>query len=76
MTRTTSPRAIRPARLGELVAEYFGEDRVTVVNDLPDALVGRRYYEPSPHGHEQEIADRMSRLAEGPGPDPSESPSP
>lgn len=38
VTRTTSPRAIRPARLGELAAEYFGEDRVTVVNDLPDAL--------------------------------------
>lgn len=38
VTRTTSPRAIRPARLGELVAEYFGEDRVTVVPDLPDAL--------------------------------------
>ncbi len=38
VTRTTSPRAIRPARLGELVAEYFGEDRVTVVDDLPDAL--------------------------------------
>ncbi|TQM96144.1 dihydrofolate synthase/folylpolyglutamate synthase [Ornithinimicrobium humiphilum] len=38
VTRTTSPRAIRPARLGELVAEYFGEDRVTVVDALPDAL--------------------------------------
>ncbi len=38
VTRTTSPRAIRPARLGELAAEYFGEDRVTVVDALPDAL--------------------------------------
>lgn len=38
VTRTTSPRAIRPARLGEIAAEYFGEDRVTVVQDLPDAL--------------------------------------
>ena len=38
VTRTTSPRAIRPHRLGELCAEYFGEDRVTVVADLPDAL--------------------------------------
>ncbi len=38
VSRTTSPRAIRPARLGQLVAEYFGEDRVTVVPDLPDAL--------------------------------------
>jgi putative ATPase len=42
----------------------------------PDEIAGRRYYEPSPHGHEQEIADRMTRLAEGSGPDPSESPSP
>lgn len=38
VSRTTSPRAIRPARLGELVAEFFGEDRVTVVADLPEAL--------------------------------------
>ena len=42
----------------------------------PDEIAGRRYYEPSPHGHEQEIADRMTRLAEGSGPDPSESPAP
>ena len=27
-----------PTRLGELAAEIFGEDRVTVVDDLPDAL--------------------------------------
>jgi putative ATPase len=26
---------------------------------LPDSLRGRRWYEPSRHGHEQEIADRM-----------------
>lgn len=38
VSRSTSPRAIRPARLGEIVADYFGEDRVTVVEDLPDAL--------------------------------------
>lgn len=38
VTRTTSPRAIRPRRLGELAAEFFGEDRVSVVEDLPDAL--------------------------------------
>ncbi|WP_298891168.1 folylpolyglutamate synthase/dihydrofolate synthase family protein [uncultured Serinicoccus sp.] len=38
VSRTTSPRAIRPHRLGELVAEFFGEDRVTVVDALPDAL--------------------------------------
>ncbi|CCH77033.1 putative folylpolyglutamate synthase [Nostocoides japonicum T1-X7] len=38
VTRTTSPRALTPAELGELAAEIFGEHRVTVVADLPDAL--------------------------------------
>ena len=38
VTRTTSPRAMRPDDLGELAADIFGEDRVTVVQDLPDAL--------------------------------------
>ncbi|MGD8199738.1 bifunctional folylpolyglutamate synthase/dihydrofolate synthase [Ornithinimicrobium sp. W1679] len=38
VTRTSSPRAIRPTRLGAMVAEYFGENRVTVVEELPEAL--------------------------------------
>jgi dihydrofolate synthase / folylpolyglutamate synthase len=38
VTRTTSPRAMRPDELGELATDIFGEDRVTVVQDLPDAL--------------------------------------
>ncbi len=38
ITRTTSPRALAPERLGELAVEVFGESRVTVVRDLPDAL--------------------------------------
>lgn len=38
VSRTTSPRAIRPERLGEIVAAYLGEERVTVIRDLPDAL--------------------------------------
>lgn len=38
VTRTTSPRAIRPNRLAEMAAGYFGSDRVTAVADLPDAL--------------------------------------
>jgi dihydrofolate synthase / folylpolyglutamate synthase len=38
VTRTTSPRAMRPDDLGELATDIFGEDRVTVVQDLPDAL--------------------------------------
>lgn len=37
-TRTTSPRAMRPERLGALAVEIFGEHRVSVVPDLPDAL--------------------------------------
>ena len=38
VSRTTSPRAMNPARLGRLAAEIYGEDRVTVVENLPDAL--------------------------------------
>jgi dihydrofolate synthase / folylpolyglutamate synthase len=38
VTRTSSPRAIRPDRLAEIAVAYFGEDRVSVVPDLPDAL--------------------------------------
>ncbi len=38
VSRSTSPRSIRPERLGQLAAELFGADRVTVVPDLPDAL--------------------------------------
>jgi len=38
VTRTTSPRAINPDNLGQLAAEIFGEGRVTVVDNLPDAL--------------------------------------
>ena len=34
---------------------------------LPDALTGRRWYEPSSHGHEQEIAERMSAREKGDG---------
>lgn len=37
-TRSSSPRAMPPARLGELAAEVFGEDRVSVVPDLADAI--------------------------------------
>ncbi|AKU17359.1 bifunctional folylpolyglutamate synthase/dihydrofolate synthase [Luteipulveratus mongoliensis] len=38
VTRTTSPRALAPEVLGRIAEEVFGEDRVTVVRDLPDAL--------------------------------------
>jgi dihydrofolate synthase / folylpolyglutamate synthase len=38
VSRTTSPRAINPERLGRLAAEIYGEGRVTVVDNLPDAL--------------------------------------
>ncbi|MCA1845685.1 MAG: hypothetical protein LC792_21320, partial [Actinobacteria bacterium] len=30
----------------------------------PPEVAGRRYYEPSPHGHEREIAKRMRELTE------------
>ena len=38
ISRTTSPRAMSPDRLGRIAIEVFGEDRVTVVENLPDAL--------------------------------------
>jgi dihydrofolate synthase/folylpolyglutamate synthase len=38
ISRSTSPRAMDPDRLGELARDVFGEGRVTVVRDLPDAL--------------------------------------
>ena len=38
VSRTTSPRAIKPERLGRLAVEIYGEDRVSVVDNLPDAL--------------------------------------
>jgi dihydrofolate synthase/folylpolyglutamate synthase len=38
VSRSTSPRAMDPERLGQLARDLFGEGRVTVVRDLPDAL--------------------------------------
>ncbi|MBB2985149.1 bifunctional folylpolyglutamate synthase/dihydrofolate synthase [Terracoccus luteus] len=38
VTRSSSPRALSPTRLGELATELYGEGRVTVVDSLPDAL--------------------------------------
>ena len=38
VSTNTSPRAMSPRELGELAADLYGEDRVTVVETLPDAL--------------------------------------
>jgi dihydrofolate synthase / folylpolyglutamate synthase len=38
VTRNSSPRALPPAELGTAAAEIFGEDRVHVVPELPDAI--------------------------------------
>jgi dihydrofolate synthase / folylpolyglutamate synthase len=38
VSRTTSPRAINPEILGQLAVEIYGEGRVTIVDNLPDAL--------------------------------------
>lgn len=38
ISRSTSPRAVSPNDLGRIAEDIFGEDRVTVVRDLPDAL--------------------------------------
>lgn len=38
VTRNSSPRSATPRDLGELAGEVFGEHRVVVVEELPDAL--------------------------------------
>jgi dihydrofolate synthase/folylpolyglutamate synthase len=38
ITRSTSPRALDPARLADLAVDVFGEDRVVVAPALPDAI--------------------------------------
>jgi len=38
ITASNSPRAISAEDLGEIAARVFGEDRVTVASDLPDAI--------------------------------------
>ena len=38
VTRTTSPRAMSPESLGRIAIEIYGEDRVTIIDNLPDAL--------------------------------------
>ncbi len=38
ITKTTSPRAMSPRELGELAEEIFGEHRVSVLPELPEAL--------------------------------------
>ena len=38
VTRTSSPRAMSPRQLGEIAVDIFGEHRVVIVDELPDAL--------------------------------------
>jgi len=38
VSRTTSPRAMNPDRLGRIATEIYGEDRVSIIDNLPDAL--------------------------------------
>lgn len=38
VSRNTSPRSMAPRELGTLAAELYGDERVTVVESLPDAL--------------------------------------
>ncbi len=38
VTRNSSPRSMRAPELGQIAADIFGEHRVTIVPDLPDAL--------------------------------------
>lgn len=38
ISANTSPRAMSPRELGQLAIELYGEERVTIVDTLPDAL--------------------------------------
>jgi dihydrofolate synthase/folylpolyglutamate synthase len=38
VTQNSSPRALPAVELGRLAIEVFGEDRVTVASDMPDAI--------------------------------------
>jgi dihydrofolate synthase/folylpolyglutamate synthase len=38
ITKSSSPRALDPHRLGEIAVSHFGEDRVVVQPDLPSAI--------------------------------------
>jgi dihydrofolate synthase/folylpolyglutamate synthase len=38
VTRNSSPRSLNPDELGAVAEEIFGEDRVHVVHELPDAI--------------------------------------
>lgn len=38
ITRSSSPRALDPDDLGELAADIFGDDRVSIEHALPDAI--------------------------------------
>ncbi|MDI6098302.1 folylpolyglutamate synthase/dihydrofolate synthase family protein [Actinoplanes sp. NEAU-A12] len=38
VTQNSSPRAMTAIELGQLAIEVFGEDRVTVATDMPDAI--------------------------------------
>ena len=63
------PLHLRNAPTREMKAEGYGEgyqyphdapDRIVRQQYLPDALQGRRYYEPVPHGAEKTILERMT----------------
>ena len=43
---------------------------------LPEALVGRSYYQPSPHGREPELAERLKRALKRRGAGPGATPAP
>ncbi len=46
------------------VYEHDEPDHISAQEFLPENLRGRRYYEPSPHGEEARIRDRLAKWAE------------
>ena len=53
---------------------YPHDDERGVVEQqyAPDEIVGRRYYQPSGHGHERELSERVDRLRRAIGAEPPE----
>ena len=58
---TGAPRcsATAPATSTLMTTSTASSAAGSASSTCPDALAGRRWYEPSRHGHEQEIAERM-----------------
>lgn len=65
------PQQIRKAQTLEIEKRHYGEGyiytpyletKLTKMSCLPDALTGRRYYEPTDQGKEKEVKELLEKL--------------